>query len=90
MRVCASILEPMSQRGRILSEALKLPAEDRAAVAGALLRSLDAECEEDAQTVESAWAEEICQRLRRLDAGEEETLSGPEARRFITADVDDR
>ena len=51
---------------RLLAEALKLPAHDRAAVAGQLLQSLDEQVDEDA---EAAWIDEIGRRVRELDAG---------------------
>jgi Putative addiction module component len=41
---------------RLLEEALHLPAEERAALAGALIESLDLEIDED---VEAAWSSEI-------------------------------
>jgi putative addiction module component (TIGR02574 family) len=50
----------------LLKEALKLPPEGRAALAGALLDSLDQEVDQDA---EAAWeAAEISRRLRDLDS----------------------
>lgn len=52
----------------LLKEALKLPPEARAALAGSLLDSLDQEVDEDA---EAAWHTEIDRRLRELDSGEE-------------------
>jgi putative addiction module component (TIGR02574 family) len=75
------------ERERVLAEALKLPSTDRAAIAGALLRSLDATSDEDEGTVEAAWADEVRRRLADLDAGTAETLSVEEARRFITSDA---
>ena len=74
-------------RERVLAEALQLPSADRAAIAGALLRSLDAAGDEDAESVEAAWADEVRHRLAGLDAGTAETLTVDEARRFITSDA---
>jgi putative addiction module component (TIGR02574 family) len=50
----------------LLKEALKLPPEGRAALAGALLDSLDQEVDQEA---EAAWEAEIDRRLRDLDSG---------------------
>jgi hypothetical protein len=77
-------------RQKILAEALGLPSEDRAAIAGALLRSLDVESDEDPDAVADAWAEEIRRRVAALDSGEAELLSPEEARRLITGDAEDR
>lgn len=77
----------MAERERVLTEALSLPVEDRAAVAAALLRSLDGDSDEDPETLEAAWADELRRRLADLDAGTAETMSAEEARRFITADA---
>ena len=58
-----------AERERVLADALRLPSTDRAAIAAALLRSLDASGDEDAETVEAAWADEVRRRLADLDAG---------------------
>jgi putative addiction module component (TIGR02574 family) len=50
----------------LLSEALHLPIEARAALADSLLDSLDAEVDADA---EEAWRDEICRRLQEIDSG---------------------
>lgn len=50
----------------LLSEALHLPIEARAALANSLLDSLDAEVDADA---EEAWRDEICRRLQEIDSG---------------------
>ena len=49
----------------ILKEALALPTEARAALAGSLLDSLDTDVDEDA---EAAWATEVNRRVAELDA----------------------
>jgi putative addiction module component (TIGR02574 family) len=64
----------------LLKEALKLPPEARAALAGSLLDSLDQEVDEDA---EAAWHAEIDRRLKELDSGKVKTVSWAEARRRI-------
>jgi putative addiction module component (TIGR02574 family) len=64
----------------LLKEALKLPPEARAALAGYLLESLDQEVDEGA---EAAWQAEIDRRLRELDSGKVKPISWSEARRKI-------
>lgn len=71
------------EAAKLLAEALKLPAQDRAAVAGQLLRSLDEQVDEDA---EAAWTEEIGQRVRELDAGDARAVPWSQARDLIAAD----
>lgn len=66
----------------LLKEALKLPPEARAALAGSLLDSLDQEVDEDA---EAAWHAEIDRRLRELDSGKVKTVPWAEARRRIAS-----
>lgn len=65
----------------LLKEALKLPPEARAALAGSLLDSLDQEVDEDA---EAAWHAEIDRRLRELDSGTVKPVPWFEARRRIS------
>ena len=69
---------------QLLAEALRLSAEERAAVAGELIQSLDRDIDPDA---EAAWSEEIRARLERLDAGTAKTIPWSEARRRIHAAV---
>ncbi len=64
----------------LLKEALKLPPEARAALAGSLLESLDQEVDEGA---EAAWQEEIDRRLREIDSGKVKPIPWSEARRKI-------
>jgi putative addiction module component (TIGR02574 family) len=66
---------------KILKEALKLPPEARAAIAGSLLDSLDQTVDENA---EFSWETEILLRLKELDEGKVELVSWAEARRRIT------
>ena len=66
----------------LLKEALKLPPETRAALAGSLLDSLDQDVNEDA---EAAWHAEIDRRLRELDSGKVKTVPWAEARRRIAS-----
>lgn len=65
---------------KLLREALKLPPEGRAALAGSLLESLDERIDEDA---EAAWAAEIAKRVAELDHGSVGTVPWAEARRCI-------
>jgi putative addiction module component (TIGR02574 family) len=67
---------------QLLTEALRLSDEERAALAGELIQSLDREVDADA---EAAWSEEIRARLDRLDAGTAKTVPWAEARRRIHA-----
>lgn len=66
----------------LLNEALRLSPEERAALAGELIQSLETDVDADA---EAAWAAEIRSRLARVDAGSAITVSWPEARRRIHA-----
>ena len=66
----------------ILKEALALPTEARAALAGSLLDSLDTEVDEDA---EAAWAAEISRRVAELDSGAVKTVPWAEVRRRLAA-----
>ena len=67
---------------QLLSEALRLSDEERAALAGELIQSLEGEIDADA---EAAWSAEIRSRLERLDAGKATTIPWSEARRRIHA-----
>jgi len=64
----------------ILKDALNLPPEARAALAGSLLDSLEQAIDEDA---EAAWEGEIGTRLKELDEGKVRPVSWAEARRRI-------
>ena len=65
---------------QLLAEALQLSTEERAALAGELIQSLETEVDADA---EAAWSTEIRGRIRRVDAGTAKTVSWAEARRRI-------
>ena len=65
---------------RLLRDALRLSPEARAALAGALLDSLEAEPDPDA---ESAWDAEIRKRVAELDSGAVKTVPWSEARKII-------
>jgi len=67
---------------QLLDAALQLSPEERAALAGELIQSLDSGVDADA---EAAWAAEIHARLARVDAGLAKTVPWSEARRRIHA-----
>ena len=67
---------------QLLVEALRLSDEERAALAGELIQSLDSDVDAEA---EAAWSQEIRTRLDRLDAGTAKTVPWSEARRRIHA-----
>ena len=67
---------------QLLAEALRLSDEERAALAGELIQSLETDVDADA---EAAWSEEIRARLERVDAGTARTIPWSEARRRIHA-----
>ena len=69
---------------RLLEEALRLPPEARAAIAGRLMESLDEQVDEDA---EAAWAKEIARRLEEVDSGKVATIPWAEARQRILGEV---
>ena len=67
---------------QLLDAALQLSPEERAALAGELIQSLDTEVDADA---EAAWSAEIHARLARVDAGLAKIIPWSEARRRIHA-----
>ena len=64
----------------ILKDALALPTEARAALAGSLLESLDTEVDEDA---EAAWASEINRRVAELETGVLRSIPWADVRRRL-------
>jgi putative addiction module component (TIGR02574 family) len=74
---------PNDLSGELLDHVLRLPHEQRAALAAALIESLDDGVDEDA---EATWAAEIARRLRDEEAGRAKTIGWPEARQMIAAD----
>lgn len=56
------------------TEALELPAHERARLAHRLILSLDDDIEDDPAAVERAWEEEIRRRLAEVDAGNTELI----------------
>jgi putative addiction module component (TIGR02574 family) len=75
---------------KLLAEALKLPADLRAELAGQLLRSLDDDAEDASpEEIEAAWALEIKRRIEDLDSGRVKAIPWDEAIRQIESDEDD-
>lgn len=66
---------------KLLQDALKLSADERAALAAALIDTLD-DGPPDAD-VEAAWAAEIERRIAEVDAGVVKPIPWPEARAAI-------
>ena len=64
----------------ILKQAMALPSEARAALAGALLDSLEANTD---ASVEAEWDCEIARRIEELDSGAVRPITWTEARRQI-------
>jgi putative addiction module component (TIGR02574 family) len=66
----------------LLSEALHLPTEARAALADSLLDSLDTEVDANA---EEAWRDEIYRRLQEIDRGAAQLIPWHDAQRRLRA-----
>jgi putative addiction module component (TIGR02574 family) len=64
----------------LLSEALHLPVEARAALADSLLDSLDTEVDANA---EEAWRDEIYRRLQEIDSGAVKLIPWQDAQRRL-------
>ena len=62
---------------KLFEEAMRLDAEDRVALAGLLIESLEPESEEG---VEEAWVAEVERRMAELDSGAVQTLPWDELR----------
>jgi putative addiction module component (TIGR02574 family) len=67
----------------LLNDAMRLPDEQHAALATALIESLDDGVDEDA---EAAWSVEIARRLREVESGHVKAIHWPQARKMIAAD----
>jgi putative addiction module component (TIGR02574 family) len=67
----------------LLNDAMRLPDAQRAALAAALIESLDNDVDASA---EAAWSTEIARRLREVESGQVKTIPWPQARRMIAAD----
>jgi len=71
----------------VLQQALTLPEEERAKIAGALLESLEPVPEAD---VETAWRQEVAARMAVLEAGEVKTTPWEEIRDRLLARLSER
>jgi putative addiction module component (TIGR02574 family) len=69
-----------SDPSKLLRDALKLPPEARAALAGSLLESLDDSLDPDA---EEEWEKEIARRIQELDQSQVKPVPWQQARRLI-------
>jgi putative addiction module component (TIGR02574 family) len=65
----------------LLRDALELPPEARASLAGSLIDSLDDEVDEG---VAAAWDTEIARRLQELNEGKVQLVPWAEVRRRLT------
>ncbi len=74
---------PDDRSRQLLDDVMRLPAEQRAAMAAALIESLDPEVDHDA---EAAWSVEIARRLGEIERGAVQTVPWDQARRMIAAD----
>ena len=78
-------LDPVTKATtKLLEDALKLDASERAKLASELLASLDGEVDEDA---EAAWAAEIEERAARARSGEDPGKPWPEVRERLERDL---
>jgi putative addiction module component (TIGR02574 family) len=71
----------------ILKEALTLPEDERADIAGALSKSLQPA---DVADVEAAWRQEVAARVAALDAGKVETVPWEEVRNRLFTKLRER
>jgi putative addiction module component (TIGR02574 family) len=71
----------------ILKKALALPPDDRAALAGSLLESLDGHPPDPG--IEAAWSEEIRRRIEEVDSGKVQLIPYEEVRRRLMARLSD-
>jgi putative addiction module component (TIGR02574 family) len=74
---------PYKLSQQLLNDAMGLPDEQRAALAAALIESLDQDVDEDA---EPAWSVEIARRLRDVQSGDAKTIPWSQARQMIVSD----
>jgi putative addiction module component (TIGR02574 family) len=65
----------------ILEDALALPAEAQAGIAGSLISSLDEQMD---QHVEELWSAEIARRIVEIDAGSVQLVPWTEVRRRLS------
>ena len=75
------------QAETVLQEALSLPEQERTEIVGALLESLEPEPEAD---VETAWREEVANRVAALEAEKVEMTSWETIREGFLARLSER
>ena len=73
----------MNNAQALLQQALKLPTEARAALAGSLIASLDDAVDEDAEV---AWQATIERRIAEIDSGDVKMVPWSVARKRILGD----
>ncbi len=79
-------MTPLAQQ--LLKQARRLPEAERAALASALLRTLDEEGEElSHEEWEAAWSEEIQRRVAEVRAGKVALVDGARALRQVKASL---
>ncbi len=69
---------------KVVREALKLPTDQRAALAGTLIGSLEQDVDDDA---EAAWSREIARRVREIESGSVKLVPWSAVRRRIRAKI---
>lgn len=69
----------------LFRQAADLPEDDRAALAGLLIESLETERDPD---IEESWRLEIARRIAEIDAGEVETVPWETVRERLTRRLD--
>ena len=69
-----------SQAEKLFKDAMRLPPESRAALAGSLLSSLEPSADEDAA---AAWRAEVVSRLEEIDSGQVRLVTWEEAQSEI-------
>ena len=72
----------MRSADEILNDALALPVEARAAIAGSLLESLDDDAPEE--QVEALWSAEIARRITEIDEGRVQLVPWSQARQRLS------
>jgi putative addiction module component (TIGR02574 family) len=79
--------ELSNEASDLLRRALGLPAEARAALANSLLESIDDAVDASA---EEEWGQEIARRIQELDSGSVKAIPWTEAKRRISAMLNDQ
>jgi putative addiction module component (TIGR02574 family) len=77
----------MRRAETLLQKALRLPDDERAEIAGALLESLEPAPEAD---VETAWRQEVADRVAAMEAGKVTTTPWEEIRDRFLARLSER